>query len=146
MYLLFHILWWAFYLCKEGECMSHFSRRRSAYVVDETDEVSFWALLQPVIKAALVFPNGVALLFAALYGWACGINIGLIFSEYNASSIIFVIILFWITYSQSVSILDWIAMALIVISVFDITYLGNWERDKEEDDERDPNDPPIDRT
>lgn len=126
--------------------MSHFSRRRSAYVVDETDEVSFWALLQPVIKAALVFPNGVALLFAALYGWACGINIGLIFSEYNASSIIFVIILFWITYSQSVSILDWIAMALIVISVFDITYLGNWERDKEEDDERDPNDPPIDRT
>lgn len=126
--------------------MSHFSRRRSAYVVDETDEVSFWALLQPIIKAALVFPNGVALLFAALYGWACGINIGLIFSEYNASSIIFVIILFWITYSQSVSILDWIAMALIVISVFDITYLGNWERDKEQDDEMDPNDPPIDRT
>ena len=84
-----------------------------------------------MIKAALLFPNGVALLFAALYGWACGINIGLIFSEYNASSIIFVIVLFALTYNQAVSILDWVAMALIVIAVFDISYFGNWERDKD---------------
>jgi len=99
-----------------------------------------------VIKAALVFPNGVALLFAALYGWACGINIGLIFSEYNASSIIFVIVLFALTYNQAVSILDWVAMALIVIAVFDISYFGNWERDKEQDDAMGADDQPIDRT
>lgn len=94
----------------------------------------------------MVFPNGVTLLFAALYGWACGLNIGLVFSEYNASSIIFIILLFALTYDQRVSILDWVAMGLIVIAVFDISYFGNWERDKEQDDVMDPSDPPIDRT
>ena len=30
--------------------------------------------------------------------------------------------------------------------MFDISYLGNWERDKEQDDAMGPDDPPIDRT
>ena len=37
-------------------------------------------------------------------------------------------------------------MALIVLAVFDISYFGNWERDKEQDDNMGPDDPPIDRT
>jgi len=131
LFLLYHTIAWLVHLCTEGGCMSYFSREHSAYWLDETDELSIWALFQPVIKATLIFPNAVALLFAALYGWACGINIGLIFSEYNASSIVFIIVLFALTYNQAVSWLDWVAMGLIVIAVFDLSYLGNWERDKE---------------
>jgi len=93
-----------------------------------------------------MYPNSVALLFAALYGWAAGTNIGLVFSEYNASSIIFVVVLFALTYNQTVSILDYVALALIVFSVVDISYLGNWERDREQDDASGPDDAPIDRT
>ena len=145
LFLLYHSIAWLVSFCKEGSFAAYFSASNSGYR-DEAGDFSFGAFLQPIIKAGLVFPNGVSLLFAALYGWAAGLNIGLVFSEYNASSIIFVILLFALTYDQRITILDWIAMALIVIAVFDISYLGNWERDKEQDDTLDPTDPPIDRT
>lgn len=68
------------------------------------------------------------------------------FLEFNASSVIFVIFIFRIAYEKYISLIDWIGMGLITIAIFDISYLGNFERDKEEDDQMGPDDPAVDRT
>ena len=98
-----------------------------------------------MIKAGFLFPIAVSLLYAALFGWAVGINIGLIFSEYTASAIFFVVTLFYATYGQKVTVLDIIGLTLIIISVFDIGIGGQWERENEDERKGTP-DEPIDRT
>jgi hypothetical protein len=45
LFLLYHICAWLWHLCSEGGCMSHFTKERSAYWLDETNELSFWALM-----------------------------------------------------------------------------------------------------
>lgn len=91
-----------------------------------------------------MFPIAVSLLYAAIFGWAVGINIGLVFSEYTASAIFFVCTLFYAMYGQKITVLDMIGLTLIIISVFDISIGGEWEREKE-DPRNGTNDEPIDR-
>ena len=44
LFLLYHMFAWLVHLCREGGCMSYFSNANSAYWLDETDELSIWAL------------------------------------------------------------------------------------------------------
>jgi len=130
-------------VCTEDS--SYFDKENSSYYDAEEGSYTLTRLIQPVIKAGIVFPIAVSLLYAALFGWAIGLNIGLIFSEYTASAIFFVCTLFYSIYGQKVTVLDIIGLSLIVISVFDISVLGEWEREKEDTRPDDPN-APIDRT
>lgn len=115
------------------------------YYNDEEGSYSFTRIMQPLIKAGFVFPILVSLLFAALFGWADGVNIGLIYSEYTAASIFFVILLFYASYNQKITVLEIIGLSLIIISVFEIGIGGQWEREQE-DPRKGTSDEPIDRT
>jgi drug/metabolite transporter (DMT)-like permease len=52
--------------------------------------------------------------------------------------------LFYATYGQKITVLDIIGLTLIVISVFDISIGGEWERERE-DPRNGTDDEPIDR-
>jgi len=88
--------------------------------------------MQPIIKACFVFPQALTLVYAAIFGWAVGENIGLVFSEYTAAAMLFVFFLTYVTYGQKITTVDIIGLVIIILAVFDVTAGGEWEREKED--------------
>lgn len=124
---------------------NYFDPSNSAYY-DEENAFDFVALLQPLLKAFLVFPIQVALLFSAVYGWYIDFNVGLVFAEYTAASIFFVSISFYAFYQQKITWLDAVGLSLIFIAIFEISIGGEYEREKEDEPETQANGEPIDHT
>lgn len=110
---------------------SYFDPADSAYF-DLEGAFDFGAFIQPVLKALLLFPISVSLLYAYIFGWYININIGLITGEYTASAIFFVVIFFFAFYKQKITWLDIVGLVLILIAVLDISIGGEWERENEE--------------
>jgi len=110
---------------------SYFDPANSAYY-DLEGAFDFGALIQPLLKALLLFPISVSLLYAYIFGWYIDINIGLITGEYTASAIFFVVLFFFAFYKQKITWLDVVGLVLILIAVADISIGGEWERENEE--------------
>ena len=111
--------------------MEHFTKERSAYFVGETEQEFSWsAFVQPAIKAIFVFSTACTLLYASVYGWRAGINVGIISSVFTISAIFFVVILYWIIYNQTLSTFDLVGISLIVVGVLIIGFGGQWRRDQ----------------
>ena len=84
------------------------------------------------MPSIFVFSTACTLLFAAVFAWRAGVNIGIIFSVFTASSIFFVVLVYWIIYDQKLTILDIIGLVFIVASVFDIGFGGQWRREQQD--------------
>jgi len=74
----------------------------------------------------------VSLVYAAIFGWAVGENIGLVFSEYTATAMLFVFFLSYVSFGQKLTWIDVIGLVIIILAVLDITAGGEWEREKED--------------
>ena len=60
------------------------------------------------------------MLFSAVYGWYIDFNVGLVFAEYTAASIFFVVIAFYAFYQQRITWLDAVGLSLVFIATFEI--------------------------
>ena len=86
------------------------------------------------------------MLFSAVYGWYIDFNVGLVFAEYTAASIFFVVIAFYAFYQQRITWLDAVGLSLVFIATFEISIGGEYEREKEDEPEAGPDGEPIDHT
>jgi len=66
----------------------------------------------------------ITLVYSCFYAYKAGLNIGLALCIFTASAIVFIILLYWIVYQQTISIYDAIGIVIIVAGVVLIAFGG----------------------
>ena len=83
------------------------------------------------------------LVYSCFYAYRAGLNIGLALCIFTASALVFIILLYWIVYSQTISAFDAIGIVIIFAGVFLIA-LGGQQHDQENQENDNVKDQPSD--